>query len=315
MSRSYSRYLITGSTGFIGKHVCDILKLNGENYHTIPHSRLFQPDKRDLRALEQCHSVIYLAGLAHRMDLQGSEHWSMYVRANAMAPGAVARLASAAGAKRFVYVSTIKVHGETTRTEPFRNTDGLNPSGVYAKSKVLGELHLAAVMRESLTRLIVVRPPLVYGASVRGNLLRMMQALKNGWPIPLGGASGIRSMISAGNLSEFLLHLCNCPVENLSSGSVRPYSGARPTDYYAFLPSDIDIGVSELLHQLKFLLGSRSKLFSLPEFLFRPTPLYSRLLSSLRVDVTPARATGWKNRVTSDQALKEMAQSFLGTHV
>ena len=122
-------------------------------------------------------------------------------------------------------------------------------------------------------------------------------------------------MISASNLAEFLLHLAACSQEKLAGGlspSAPPIASVpRNSSCYAFLPSDMDISTSELLRRLIDLMGSGSKLLPVPSVIFRPTSLHSRLVASLKVDSSAARSTGWKNRVTPDQALQEMVQSFL----
>ncbi len=308
-------YLITGSSGFVGTHLCDILNRGGQRYSAIPHSNLLNPGPEERRLLQDCDAIIYLAGLAHRMDLQEGRHAHLYTQANAISPGTIARIAREAGVSRFIFVSTVKVHGETSAQDGFRPADSMAPEGIYAESKALGEMHLASVLAESSTRLIVVRPPLVYGAGVRGNLQRLMKLVNKGWPLPLGACGGIRSLISASNLAEFLLHLAVCSEQDLASGLVRLnpsiVSIQREYSYYAFLPSDLDISTSDLLRRLIVLMGSQTWLMPVPSLVFRPTSLYTRLVASLKVDSSAARATGWKNRVTSDQALQEMVQSFL----
>ena len=122
-------------------------------------------------------------------------------------------------------------------------------------------------------------------------------------------------MISATNLSDFLLYLTD-----LEEGAVVPSKQSsireklEPWGYPIFLPSDIHLSTVNLIRALAEKMGKPAKLIPIPSFFFRPTRLYNRLFSSLSVDPRECMEIGWKNRVTADEALGEMVQSFRFSH-
>ncbi|MBU43883.1 MAG: NAD-dependent dehydratase [Spirochaetaceae bacterium] len=302
--------LVTGASGFLGSRLTQLLEEDRKRYVTLPHGS--PSGKKKLSAVS---SVIHLAGMAHRMSQQGSDDLEAYRQANVEFALKTAKVASQAGATRFIYVSTIKVNGESTGAFPFDARDQPLPRGPYAVSKWEAEQALADFCRNRM-ELIIVRPPLVYGPHVKGNLQRLMKWIARGTPLPLRYATGRRSLISATNLSDFLIYLAELDSDDLTTW--RRVQGASvkvgSAEGLVLLPSDLDLSTYELVRRIGALMDRKPMLIPVPGFLFRPTSLYSRLFSSLMVNSSPCRELGWKNRVTADQALKEMVESYLSSH-
>lgn len=300
--------LITGASGFLGSRLIELLKSDQKSYLTLSH--------KDPKALTKItpaiSSVIHLAGLAHRMDRQSEGDLEYYREANVRWPEKVAELAIASGAHRFIYISTVKVNGEYTNEDPFSAGDLPDPHGPYAISKLEGERALFNICRNRM-ELIVVRPPLIYGPGVKGNLLRLMRLISKGFPLPLGAARGIRSMISATNLSDFLIYLTGIK-RRVPESTAGLYDPEMDPLYPVYFPSDIEISTVDLIRLLARNMKSRALLVPVPPIIFRPTGLHERLFRSLSVDSRECRNLGWKNRVTASEALAEMVQSYLSPH-
>src|SRR6185295_11696809 len=111
------------------------------------------------------------------------------------------------GVRRFVYVSSIKVNGESTQAgQPFTESQDPNPADPYGVSKMEAERALFAISEATGMDVVVVRPPLVYGDGVKANFLRMMTWLARGLPLPHGALrENRRSLVGLDNLVDFLL--------------------------------------------------------------------------------------------------------------
>lgn len=205
--------LVTGATGLIGSELGRQLQARGEP--TILTSRVGGAPGSDTRVLaldleqepfprallEGVDTVYHLAGVAHQ---QASD--ARYRRLNLEATLDLARAATRAGVRNFVFVSSVKAMGPAADAQP-RNEDDLRPcdGDPYAGSKRAAEEALCRLVAQSDTRMIIVRPSLVYGSSLQGNLRWMQHAARMGLPRP--PAFGGRSMIGLGDLAELLCRL------------------------------------------------------------------------------------------------------------
>ena len=234
----------------------------------------------------------------------------------------LARQAVRAGVRRLVYVSSIKVNGEstplTTRSvaskippsppfakwggvgEFFTENEEANPQDPYGISKWEAEQALHRVAAETGLEVVIVRPPLVYGAGVKGNFAQMLKVLSKGIPLPLASVQNLRSLIYVGNLVDALI-LC----------ATHPAAAGQ-----TYLVSDgEDISTSDLLRQLGAALGHPARLFSCPQALLKlagrltgRADQVERLLGSLRVDSSKIRRElGWIPPFTLEKGLKRSA--------
>jgi lipopolysaccharide/colanic/teichoic acid biosynthesis glycosyltransferase/nucleoside-diphosphate-sugar epimerase len=216
----------------------------------------------------------------------------------------LARWAAEAGVRRFLFISSAKVHGETSRPgRPFREDDPAAPQDAYARSKWEAERALEEISRETGMELVVLRPPLVYGPGVKGNFARLMRWMSRGIPLPLGAVCGNHRSLAA---LDNLLDLVETCLEHPAAAG------------QAFLVSDgEDLSTAELLRRLALAMGRRSpRLFPVPAPLLEATArllgrqdMADRLLGSFQVDISKARRLlSWVPPVGVDEGLRRTVQ-------
>ena len=211
------KVLVTGASGFIGRSLIAYLAARGfevvpvvRQPSGIPGERVLDLENSDAwrDALEGCDSVVHLAGRAHVMRETATDPAQAFRAANVDQTLAVARYAAAAGVPRFVFLSSVKVNGESTKPgQCFREDDAPSPQDDYARSKLAAELALLELSAQSGLEVVVIRPPLVYGPGVKGNFAQLIRWGTGRMPLPLGAIDNARSMIALDNLISFI-HLC-----------------------------------------------------------------------------------------------------------
>jgi len=211
------KYLVTGSTGFIGNRLLGLLKTidcdvrllarsKVDNYKTVVCN--LGKDRIPKHTLESIDTVFHLAGFAH--DIQDpSKVKHLYHAVNVEAIVELARLAVISGVKRFVFVSSIKAGGSPLSEHCASESDQGDPEGVYGKSKREAELKLLKIGKESGMHVSIIRPSLVYGPNVKGNLKLMLAGIKKGWFPPLPETGNRRSMIHVDDLVRVILLVAN----------------------------------------------------------------------------------------------------------
>lgn len=306
-----NQVLVTGARGFVGRHLCVHLERSG--YRPRRASRGPAPagagdwvsvgalnGATDWRpAVAGVDTVVHLAARVHVLKESAAGAGRRYREANVDASLALARAAAAAGVRRLVYVSSIKVNGEQTVDRPFRPEDPPRPRGAYAVSKWRAEQGLREFGERSGLEIVVVRPPLVYGPGVGGNFRRLLALVDRGWPLPLGFEHNRRSMISVFNLADLLLRCCE--VER---------APAQP-----LLVSDgEDVSTAELIRRLGRFLGRPARLWSAPaaRLLGRLGPgAVRRLAGSLQLDPGSSfRSLDWRPLTSMADALAATASAY-----
>jgi nucleoside-diphosphate-sugar epimerase len=196
-------------------------------------------------------AVVFCAGLAH-INKPSVAQFNAFKGVNVDLALQYARAAIAARARRFLYVSSIGVHGERT-IEPYNENSAFNPVDEYSRSKALAETQLEAVFRGTQTELTIIRPPMVYGANAPGNFTRLLSLVRKGLPLPLGGLNNPRSFISVQNLVSFLVE---CIDHSDAGGKI-------------FTVSDNDdTTTSEFVREIARADGRSVMLLPVPEFIF-----------------------------------------------
>ncbi len=246
--------------------------------------------------------VIHLAARVHVMHDDSTDPLAEFRRVNVAGTENLARQAVRAGVRRLVYVSSIKVNGEATCGEgKFSETDASAPQDPYGISKREAEQVLHKVAAETGLEVVIVRPPLVYGAGVKGNFAQMLRVLSKGIPLPLASVKNLRSLIYVGNLVDALIL---CATHSAAAGQT-------------YLVSDgEDISTSDLLRQLGAAMGHPARLLPCPQALLKwagsltgKAEQVERLLGSLRVDSGKIRRElGWIPPYALQQGLRITAK-------
>lgn len=305
--------VVTGATGFIGSHLCAALS---DKQHSVTivsrsaqvganqHSRT--PVQIDLQQhvdydtlLKGCDVVIHLAGRVHVLNDLGSDLGSAYVSANTTATLNLARAAAARGVKRFIFLSSVKVNGESTALgKPFTPESTPHPTDAYGQSKLDAELGLFDIAESSALEVVIIRPPLVYGPGVGANFLELMKLVHKQIPLPLGAVKNKRSFVGIDNLVSLIVTCLDHP--------------AAPNR--VFLVSDnADLSTPDLIRHIAHAQERQPRLFPFPQTLlrlgaklFHREHLYMRLCGSLQVDITTTmNLLGWRPVATLESMLAQ----------
>ena len=248
---------------------------------------------------------MHLAARVHVMNDKNPDPLAEFRRVNVEATANLARQAAAAGVKRFVFLSSVKVNGEFTEAgQPFTADDAPAPEDPYGVSKHEAEELLRQIAAETGMEVVIIRPPLVYGPGVKANFQSMMRWLARGVPLPLAAVTeNRRSLVALDNLVDLIVTCLNHP------------AAANQT----FLVSDgEDISTAELLNRMGAAMGKPARLFYLPPTLLklgasvlkRPG-IYQRLCGSLQLDIAKTRQLlGWTPPVSVDEGLRRAAEGF-----
>lgn len=257
--------------------------------------------------LHDVDTVIHAAARVHVMHDTVADPLSLYREVNTLGTLNLAEQAAAAGVRRFIFISTIKVNGESTaRGDCFRPDDAPNPVDPYAISKHEAEQGLLALAKTSAMEVVIIRPVLVYGPGVKANFLQLMRTLRKGVPLPLGAVDNARSLVSLDNLID-LIRVC---IDHPAAANE------------VFLVSDgRDLSTTELASRLKAQMGASGWLIPVPESLIMlgaallgRKSAAERVLGSLRVDISKNRdRLQWQPPVSVEDGLKKTVEHFLVT--
>ena len=315
------KFLITGANGFVGQSLCAELLRQGHAVRAAVRSASTLADGIEVAvagaidgetnwagALRDADVVIHLAARVHVMKDTATDPLTEFLKVNTQGTANLASQAAAAGVKRFVYVSSIKVNGEqTTEAHPFTESDKPNPQDAYAISKWRAEQALQRIAQETGLEVVIVRPPLVYGPGVKGNFARLLSAVQKGIPLPFASIRNKRSLIYLGNLVDALIACGSHP------------AAARKT----YLVRDgEDISTPELVRQIAINLKKPARLFPLPAWLLLglggllgKSEAVKRIAGSLRInDDLIRKELGWKPRFILQQGVQATADWYKAQH-
>ena len=315
-----TKVLITGANGFVGKMLSD--KLITEGFIVNGAVRSFRSvgfldaitrfvitdidSNTDWQhALQNVDVVIHLAARVHVMNDTAIDALAEFRRINVEGTLHLARQAVEAGVRRFIFISSIKVNGESTLLgHPFTAEDEPAPDDPYGVSKREAEDALRQLAGDTGIEVVIIRPPLVYGPGVKANFQNMMRWLERGIPLPLGSIHNQRSLVALDNLIDLIVTCIHHPA----------------AVNQIFLAGDgEDMSTTELLQRMSAALGKKARLIPVPSFLLvwiakllGKQAVAQRLCSSLQVDISKAHnLLGWTPPVSVNEALRKTAQSYM----
>lgn len=286
------KVLVTGANGFVGRALC--ARLDKAGHQAVPGVRrpCGMSDEKVVgdideathwaEAVDGCQAVVHLAARVHVMHDTATDPLDEFRRTNVDGTLNLARQAAAAGVRRFVFISSVKVHGESTLPgRPFSERDAPAPQDAYGLSKLEAEQGLLAMAQATGMELVVIRPPLVYGPGVRANFQSLMRAVAKGLPLPLAAVDNRRSLVALDNLVDLI-------------ATCMAHPAAANQDF--LVSDDEDLSTPELIRELARAMGKPPRLFALPMGLLRALAALTgrkstleRVCGNLQVDMTKAR--------------------------
>lgn len=294
-----SKVFITGANGFVGKHLQKVLQSKGIPF--VAGTRSLYGDITTQnhwdQFLNECDSVVHLAARVHVMNETETDPLQAFRKFNVEASLNLATAAKRAGIRRFIFVSSIKVNGEETLEKPFTAEDKPAPQDPYGISKTEAESALLALNEPGKFEVVVIRPPLIYGAGVKANFASLMKLASKGWPLPFGSLKNKRSLVSVLNLID-LIQVC----------LKHPNAGGK-----VFLVSDDhDLSLAELVTKMAFVQKKKPRLIPVPVSLMSlgatllgKKSYADRLFGNLQLDISETkRILNWKPPYTFEETFK-----------
>lgn len=320
------RVLVTGVTGFVGRHVAPALaaagwQVRGATRTAPPAAGVagvtewaqvgeFDSETKWRDALVSVDAVVHLAALAHHTDPRRQPTEEDFLRVNAEGTRRLADAARQSGTvRRFVALSSIGAVTDASEA-PIDDSTPPRPVMPYGRSKLAGERALAETLRESTITWCALRPVLIYGPGNPGNMARLLRLVRTGVPLPLAGIRNRRSFAYVGNVADALVAALHADDAAIAGR--------------AFVLADPEtVSTPELLRQLAGASGRRARLWSCPTGLLRlaarggdlaarlglRTGLDSYSLRKLEESLAVSaegftRATGWTARVSLPEGLR-----------
>jgi nucleoside-diphosphate-sugar epimerase len=303
------RILVTGADGFVGAALCPALAAAGHTVIAATRRGERGEDGWERRALgdlgagpipaslfDAVDAVIHLAARVHVMRERSRDPLAEFRRVNVEGTRRLVYGAAAAGVRRFVLLSSIKVNGEASPGRPFTESDPPHPGDAYGVSKFEAEAVLNAATVKAGIETVVIRAPLVYGPNVRANFRALLRLCDTALPLPFGAVRNRRSMIYRGNLADALMRAATAP-----QAAGRTYLVRDPED----------LSTRELVVRLRHALGRPARLFPCPPILLGAgavlagrTATADRLIGTLTLDDSRIRHDlGWQPPHATDAGL------------
>ncbi|MEC8147411.1 MAG: SDR family oxidoreductase [Pseudomonadota bacterium] len=306
------KILVTGANGFIGKALCK--KLRNQQHDVIAAVRrrcnisnvtILENEYSWEKALMNQDILIHTAGLSQVRKDTEIDPLEVYRSVNVQKTRILAQQAAASGVKLFIFLSSIKVNGELTKTNSyFSFRDEASPKEPYSISKWEAEQTLREIAAKTNLKIVIIRSPLVYGPGVKGNFLSLLNLLDRGIPLPFGSIKNKRSLVGLNNLIDLIITCTERP------------AAANKT----FLVSDDDdLSTTELLQRLACALNKPVKLLPFPTSILQlgasllgRRDTAQRLLGNLQLDISHTKkALDWSPPEGIETCLKETASWYL----
>ncbi|WP_335921489.1 SDR family oxidoreductase [Shewanella chilikensis] len=307
--------LVTGASGFLGSHICK--SLSSRNIQYVPvvrgESSFVDCCKIDCvdestdwsGALNNISTIIHCAARVHLMRDLSSDPITEYRKTNTFGTINLARQAADAGVKRFIFISSIKVNGDSSKPgRPFNKYNEKCPKDCYGISKAEAESQLLKIARETGLEVVIIRPTLVYGPGVKANFHSLMNLVYKGLPLPFGSIKNKRSLVSVLNLVDLIITCIDHP---------------KAVNQVFLVSDDYDVSTASMVKHMSQALGKSCRLIPVPLWCYHlvgkvtgKMDVVDRLLGSLQVDITDTKNTlDWIPPQTLEEGFKETAEAFL----
>lgn len=298
--------LVTGYSGFVGQRLlqalpADKLVLLGRQAHSDSELKIFRKQLDNKEQYSECFAhvsvVIHIAARVHVMADNALSPLDEYRTVNVLGTLNLAKQAAAAGVKRFIFISSIKVNGESTLGgKPFTYDDTPQPDDAYGISKAEAEAGLKQIAADTGMEVIIIRPPLVYGQGVKANFAAMIKLAKKNLPLPLGAIHNKRSLVALDNLVDLIVTCIDHP---------------KAANQTFLVSDDQDVSTTELLQMMTRAAGKKPRLLPVPVSWLKlaakltgKQAVIDRLCGSLQVDISHTKETlGWTPPVTVEEGI------------
>jgi len=315
--------ILTGATGFIGGAFLvaaqqrsmkiravfrgnEQAKCFGEAKNSAVVVSGIEADTDWSEALVDVDVVVHCAARVHMMNDSISDPLAEFCKVNVAGTMNLAKQAALAGAKRFVFLSSIKVNGEETQPGgSYSAHDVPAPEDAYGTSKAEAEAGLRILSIKTGMEVVIIRPPLVYGPGVKGNFSNLLRWIARGLPLPLGLATtNRRSLVGLDNLVDLILTCVDHP---------------KAANQTLLVSDGEDLSTADLLRRIGKAMNRPARLIPVPVKLLTiassmlgKSSIAQRLVGSLQVDISETCALlNWKPPVSVDEGLRRAAQQRL----
>ncbi|TDL88129.1 NAD-dependent epimerase/dehydratase family protein [Meridianimarinicoccus aquatilis] len=288
--------LVTGASGFLGRILVPILRRDAqviaglrsgtadENTRILGDLGAF-PDLQTVLSGVDC--VVHCAARAHVLHENSDDPLSVFMRVNCDATLHLAKQAAQADVRRFIFLSSVGVHGNQTFGTPFRADDTPAPHAAYAVSKLAAEEGLTKIARDTGLEVVIIRPPLIIGPQPVGNLRSLSNLIKKGLPLPFGLATGNRRSLVTAEVLADLIRIC----------TDHPGAPGQPL----LVADDAPYSTRQIIERLAALSGQRLRLVPVPVSVLRGalralgrSDMAGQLFGDLEIDISATTARlGW----------------------
>lgn len=317
--------LVTGASGFVGSRLCQCLADSGHAVRMAVRKHSAGGEDAGIiselvmgnigsntdwgEALCSVDAVVHLAAHVHCSAVSDADANERFMEVNVLATERLARQAAEAGVRRFIFLSSVKVNGESTAMSvsgcgAYTESDPPAPEDAYSASKWEAEQCLRAIGVSTGMEIVILRPPLVYGPGAKANLWRLLRLVEKGLPLPFGSMYNSRSLVYLDNLVDCIILCLEHPAA---------------VGQTFFVTDGEDLSTPDLMRRLGSAMGKSVRLFACPLILLRwvasifgYSAEMNRLCGSLQVDSGKVRnLLGWSPRFTVDHGIMATVKWYL----